>query len=861
MEVEGLFRREGKAIRLNQDNYVAAISSSEFTVHDVCSMVKRFFRDLKEPLLSHPLLRKSLMDLAKKSDTKEITRQEFCTVFELGFEAAKKGIDNSLSPALKGTLGYLMRQLHRISNHSTKHQMDAKNLATVFAPTLFRDGVKQKGKRKERRGTQDDLLSSLREDTKLQITAIRLLIEHANWIGLHPNCYITSTHHHRSSSATPSPRPVTVVNVTEPKKEPLLDRKNSMEIDEARSGKSSTERQFSSGLLGLFHGFGGRFTGRRSASKDEKQGNPRRPMADRRASSPAVFAPNEPVINGQNSSTFRSSAHRYMLDIADSSKKVDPSACSQVYTSNDALRSSSTRISRNRQAPGPFVGRQIKTKNEPLGRCSHHISGSSVPRADSATESSESFPLRTNKILKDNPVSMIGEEHFNPIFRERHERSRRRHTAPVKMPALKRNQPNSRHSGLVAPKRRGTIVNAGDSEKENCAYQRDVSADISSPYDGEFDGAELEDARITVIDTSADLLHQKGQESRSRRVRRQQRKETSSLLQDSRLSQESPFKYSGEMVSTASSPIIFPKAEEEARVSHGSAVVGETIVVNTGSLQVDEATVCNISDRAMPPAKAQSSHTSHSSAIMKDVSKIDCLRISTDHEEGDMKNSGGNGSNGDRAKVIFRYPTMAIPVHDSANSIQHSNDQRRVNAEKSVMSLFHKSGPKSAMPLPKTIPLPTPLAKDRGLVLEPCFTLGAGISHGDSDSTLTIDDDMFSASNDIKAAILNAKCDKDIKESFGPCFRPSVAAIERQGIVRDRVNLFRKLENPMPVLLEPISGRASGLSSGSLDTTDEAFVKPSAPPVTRSLNMGIPKRKDSSSLSSHAPLNSPQSPK
>uniref|UniRef100_A0A158P9X8 Rho-GAP domain-containing protein n=1 Tax=Angiostrongylus cantonensis TaxID=6313 RepID=A0A158P9X8_ANGCA len=673
----------GSVHRLGNDIYAgaAAISSSEFTVHDVCSMVKRFFRDLKEPLLSHPLLRKSLMDLAKKSDTKEITRQEFCTVFELGFEAAKKGIDNSLSPALKGTLGYLMRQLHRISNHSTKHQMDAKNLATVFAPTLFRDGVKQKGKRKERRGTQDDLLSSLREDTKLQITAIRLLIEHANWIGLHPNCYITSTHHHRSSSATPSPRPVTVVNVTEPKKEPLLDRKNSMEIDEARSGKSSTERQFSSGLLGLFHGFGGRFTGRRSASKDEKQGNPRRPMvqillsADRRASSPAVFAPNEPVINGQNSSTFRSSAHRYMLDIADSSKKVDPSACSQVYTSNDALRSSSTRISRNRQAPGPFVGRQIKTKNE-------------------------------------------------------------------------------------------------------------------------------------------------------------------------------------------------------ARVSHGSAVVGETIVVTTGSLQVDEATVCNISDRAMPPAKAQSSHTSHSSAIMKDVSKIDCLR-----------------------KMLRQVPQIGMEIHlrERTSGVKHwwvatlgwrkilttsvfqpvfdlraakfgklfskYTGVRRVNAEKSVMSLFHKSGPKSAMPLPKTIPLPTPLAKDRGLVLEPCFTLGAGISHGDSDSTLTIDDDMFSASNDIKAAILNAKCDKDIKESFGPCFRPSVAAIERQGIVRDRVNLFRKLENPMPVLLEPISGRASGLSSGSLDTTDEAFVKPSAPPVTRSLNMGIPKRKDSSSLSSHAPLNSPQSPK
>ncbi|VDM56508.1 unnamed protein product [Angiostrongylus costaricensis] len=100
MEMEGLFRREGNIIRLNQNNYVGSpIPSSDFTVHDVCSMVKRFFRDLKEPLLSHPLLRENLMNLAKKSDTKEITRQEFCTVFE---------------PAFKGTLGYLMRQLHRV---------------------------------------------------------------------------------------------------------------------------------------------------------------------------------------------------------------------------------------------------------------------------------------------------------------------------------------------------------------------------------------------------------------------------------------------------------------------------------------------------------------------------------------------------------------------------------------------------------------------------------------------------------------------------------------------------------------------------------------------------------------------------
>ncbi|KAJ1357270.1 hypothetical protein KIN20_015388 [Parelaphostrongylus tenuis] len=64
----------------------------------------------------------------------------------------------------------------------------------------------------------------------------------------------------------------------------------------------------------------------------------------------------------------------------------------------------------------------------------------------------------------------------------------------------------------------------------------------------------------------------RGQELRLRRVKLQQRKETSSLLQNSLLGdsstlQKSPVKNSGRlMVSVASSPIIFPKVEDQAIV-------------------------------------------------------------------------------------------------------------------------------------------------------------------------------------------------------------------------------------------------------------------------------------------------------
>lgn len=38
-------------------------------------------------------------------------------------------------------------------------------------------------------------------------------------------------------------------------------------------------------------------------------------------------------------------------------------------------------------------------------------------------------------------------------------------------------------------------------------------------------------------------------------------------------------------------------------------------------------------------------------------------------------------------------------------------------------------------------------------------------------------------------------------------FRPSVAFIQKSGIVRDRVNMFRQLGNSISVPLESISGR------------------------------------------------------
>ncbi|KJH46290.1 hypothetical protein DICVIV_07633, partial [Dictyocaulus viviparus] len=210
--------------------------------------------------------------------------------------------------------------------------------------------------------------------------------------------------------------------------------------------------------------------------------------------------------------------------------------------------------------------------------CSHSAGRSfrqprdvSISKKDSE-KNRESSLLRANKVLKDNPVSMLGEEYFNPNYRELHERSRRRHTTPVKTStALRRNQPNTRHSGLVFPKRRATVINANDQEKENRDCYRNVPNANTSGLCSDFDGEVLETKNNDLIDSCADLLTQKGEESRLRRVKRQQRKEISSLLRDSILDSslaqnsiplEDNMKGSRVMMSASCSPIVFARTED-----------------------------------------------------------------------------------------------------------------------------------------------------------------------------------------------------------------------------------------------------------------------------------------------------------
>ncbi|RCN43237.1 RhoGAP domain protein [Ancylostoma caninum] len=519
-------------------------------------MVKRFFRDLKEPLLAGPDLRNRLFEMVNKNQIAPLSRQEFAAVFEPEVNFTKKNVTFCLSRAQLGTLGYLMRQLHRISHNSAKHQMTSHNLATVFAPTLFRDEIaKDKARRKDRRGSQDNILISAREDTQVRIEAVQLLIEHANWIGLHPNCYLTSGHP-RSSSAVPSPRQPPFVNMANLKQSCFVDRKYSMKERAREPFKALGERRASS----TFRFITDRFLPRRSPSRDRgsvTDGG----LANRRASSPALIAADNCHVKDRIAVRHdRKTPSRHMLEFAGSHTDITQPVENYNCRCRDALRSHGTRSSRARQhhshstthTQQRLCGKPTTqaVSCQPAGKvvCSTAETGiaSSITRRDSGKKRRESPPVRASKVLKDTPMSLVSHEHFLSSYGEGQERSRRRHTTPVKTcTALRRNQPNTLHSGLRHPKRRATVVNASEQEKENRVGRVEASDSVSSSCEDFESTLNVDESSSMLTDASADLLAQKGQESRSRRVRRQQRRESlalqRSLLDSSRIESSAVF--------------------------------------------------------------------------------------------------------------------------------------------------------------------------------------------------------------------------------------------------------------------------------------------------------------------------------
>lgn len=136
LEVEGIYRLSGSTAHVSKlrslfdnDSNQLDFRNPEAFFHDVNSvagLLKQFFRDLPDPLLTHEHYQ-GFIEAARIDD--DITRRD-----------SMHAIINSLPDPNYATLRTLTLHLYRVQEHSAVNRMNAGNLAIIFGPTLMGTG-------------------------------------------------------------------------------------------------------------------------------------------------------------------------------------------------------------------------------------------------------------------------------------------------------------------------------------------------------------------------------------------------------------------------------------------------------------------------------------------------------------------------------------------------------------------------------------------------------------------------------------------------------------------------------------------------------------------------------------------------
>lgn len=132
---EGIYRKEGSSSNiqklmaaLKKDAFEVQITRSEYNEHDACSVLKRFLRDLPEPVMGKYAVR-------------------FLSVCEIDDFEEKMKIYRDLLRKLPvveyKTLKKLLGHLHFIQTQSSINKMKTENLAMIFGPTLMQPNNKE----------------------------------------------------------------------------------------------------------------------------------------------------------------------------------------------------------------------------------------------------------------------------------------------------------------------------------------------------------------------------------------------------------------------------------------------------------------------------------------------------------------------------------------------------------------------------------------------------------------------------------------------------------------------------------------------------------------------------------------------
>ncbi|XP_015720362.1 rho GTPase-activating protein 11A isoform X2 [Coturnix japonica] len=161
VHTEGLFRKSGSLVRLKAlknkldqgENCLSAALPC-----DVAGLLKQFFRELPEPILS-PHLQDGLLKAQQLANGKKAaTMLLSCLMTDRTIEA----------------LRYFFNFLRTVSLRSNENRMDSSNLAVIFAPNLLHSNENEK------------LSTSTEKKIRLQAAVVQTFIDHAEEIGQVP---------------------------------------------------------------------------------------------------------------------------------------------------------------------------------------------------------------------------------------------------------------------------------------------------------------------------------------------------------------------------------------------------------------------------------------------------------------------------------------------------------------------------------------------------------------------------------------------------------------------------------------------------------------------------------------------------
>ncbi|XP_011172382.2 uncharacterized protein LOC105204845 [Solenopsis invicta] len=133
MMTEGIYRRSGSSsavVKLleafRRDAWATQITRNVYTEHDVATVLRRFLRDLPDPLFPPAI------------------HDRFCLASESTSEenrvATYRKLLSTLNPITSATLRRILAHLHGLSQQSARNLMTVENLSAVWGPTLMHAG-------------------------------------------------------------------------------------------------------------------------------------------------------------------------------------------------------------------------------------------------------------------------------------------------------------------------------------------------------------------------------------------------------------------------------------------------------------------------------------------------------------------------------------------------------------------------------------------------------------------------------------------------------------------------------------------------------------------------------------------------